>query len=93
MIGAADAALLDAAEPQRDAAVRAELVDQPVAALAVTECDQPFRQDLDAHRRAIVFRQLLCEQGRNPVLTEEIASGCPRARLCQELVDLRLQHG
>jgi len=51
VIGATQAAFLVAAEPERDPAVRAELVDEAEAAAAVAEGDQRFRQELHAHRR------------------------------------------
>ena len=57
MIGAAQAGLLVAAEPERNAAMRAELVDQAVAPLGVAEREQALGQELDPHRRAFVFRQ------------------------------------
>ena len=43
VIGAAQAAFLVLAEPERDAAMRAEFVDQPDAALAVAESRPDFR--------------------------------------------------
>ena len=59
VIGAAQSAFLVAAEPKRDAAMGTKLVDQPVAALAVAERHEPLGQQLDAHRRAVVCRQVL----------------------------------
>jgi len=56
VIGAAQSAFLVAAEPQRHAAMRAELVDQSIAALGVAESNQPLRQQLHPHRRAIIAR-------------------------------------
>ena len=58
VIGAAQAAFLVAPEPQRHAAMGAELVDQPIAPQAVAKRHQPLGQDLDAHRRAVVGGQL-----------------------------------
>ena len=64
VIGAAQPVLLVAAEPQRDAAVRAELVGQRIAALRVAPGQQPLGQQLHPHRRAFVLRQFLGEQRR-----------------------------
>jgi len=55
-LGAAQAAFFVAAEPERDAAMRAELVDQAVFAVAVAKGEQPLGQELHPHRRAFVFR-------------------------------------
>ena len=65
VIGAAQPVLLVAAEPQRDAAVGAELVGQRVAALGVAPGQQPLGQQLDPHRRAFVLRQFLGQQRRH----------------------------
>ena len=58
VIGAAQPVLLVAAEPERDAAMRAEFVDQAVASLGVAEGEQPLGQELHPHRRAFVLRQV-----------------------------------
>ena len=92
VVGAADAALLDVAEPERGAAVRAELVDQAVLALGVAERDQALGEDLHAHGRAVVLGQLLREERRDPVLPEEVARRRPRPGPRQKLVDLLLEH-
>ena len=86
MIRAAQAAFLVAAEPQRHAAMGAELVDQSIAALAVAERQQPLREQLDPDRRRIVLRQLLGHQRRNPVAAEHLAHGRARTGLRQEIV-------
>src|SRR6266403_5190066 len=52
MIDAAQAGFLVASEPQRGAAMRAELVDQTDAALAVTKADQALAQKPNTNRRA-----------------------------------------
>src|SRR6202023_2460423 len=54
VVGAAQPAFLVAAEPQRDAAMRAELIDQAEAAVRIAESEQTFRQELYPHRRAFV---------------------------------------
>ncbi len=80
VIGAAQPPFLVAAEPERHAAVGAELVDQTVLAVAVAEGEQPLRQDLHPHRRAIVFRQLLDQQRRQPIGAEQLAHRRCRGR-------------
>ena len=92
VVRAAQSRFLVPAEPQRHAAVRAELVHQAIPALGVTEGDQPLRQQLDAHRRAVVLRKLLREEGGHPVLPEQGAHRRPRPGLGKQLVDLLLQH-
>src|SRR5262249_61007230 len=47
VIGAAQAAFLVAAKPERCAAMRAELVDEPVTPEAVTQRHQPLADQLD----------------------------------------------
>ena len=78
MIGAAQAGLLVAAEPQRDAAMGAELVDQAEPAVAVAERQQALGQNLHPHRRAVVSGQFLGEAAR-------AASSCGKAarRACR----------
>ena len=92
VIGAAQAAFLVAAEPQRHAAVGAELVDQSVAALRVAERQQPFRQKLHPHRRAVVLGQLLGEQRGDPVAAEQPAHGRARSGLRQQIILFFPQH-
>ena len=52
------------------ATVRAELVDQTVSSRVVAERDETLRQQLHAHRRAVVLWQLVHEQRRNPIGAE-----------------------
>src|SRR5688572_13748989 len=85
--------MLVAAEPQRHAAMSAELVDQAVAPLAVAERDHAFAQQLDPHRRTIVLRQFFGQQGRDPVAPEEIAHRGAGAGLGQEVVLFLAKHG
>ena len=77
VVGAPQPGLLVAAEPQRHAPVRAELVHQAVSPLGVPEGDQPFGQQLDADRRAVVLGQFRGEQRGNPVLAEQSPIGVP----------------
>src|SRR5512132_1867328 len=58
VIGAAQSILLVASEPERYAAMGAELVDHPHAPLRVAKRQQPFRENLDAHRRSIWLAHL-----------------------------------
>ncbi len=73
VVGAADAVLLVAAEEQRSAAVRAELVDQPDLAVAVAEREQLLAHDLDAHLRVIGLRDLVGEENRHPVAAQQVS--------------------
>src|SRR5690606_15521118 len=93
VVGAAQAALLVAAEPQRGAAVGAELVDQAVAAVAVAERDEPLRQQLEPDRGAVVLRELLGDAGPYPVLPEQLPHRRARAGAGQKLVDVLAKHG
>ncbi len=93
VIGAAQAAFLVAAEPQRDAAMGAEFLQQSGAAQRVAKRDEFFRQKLHAHRRAVVLGQFLGQQGGNPVAPEHLAHRRRRPRSCQQFVLLLPQHG
>src|SRR5690242_12103441 len=73
MIGTAQAAFFVAAEPERYAAMGAELVDDADAPFAVAEGDQLLAEQLHAHRRAVALRQLPVEQRRDPVAPEKLA--------------------
>jgi len=73
MIGAAQPALLVAAEPQRDAAMRAELVDEADAILAVAKGDQRLAEQLHPHRRAIRRRELVGAERGKPIAPHQIA--------------------
>ena len=92
VIGAAQAGFLVASEPQRYAAVGTEFVDQAIPAFAVAEGQQPLRQDLHAHRRAVVLRQFLEHQRRQPVGAEHLAHGCAGAGLRQQIVLFFAKH-
>src|SRR5204862_4474776 len=73
VIGTAQSALLVAAEPERHAAMGAELVDQPEPPLRVTEREQALREQLHADWRTVVVRELFGQQRRNPVAAEQPA--------------------
>src|SRR5262249_19611957 len=61
------------ANPERGAAMSAELIDQRIAPLRVAPAEQPLGQKLHPHRRALVLRQLAREQCRQPVAAEQPA--------------------
>ena len=92
VIGAAQAGFLVAAEPERHAAVGAELVDQAVPAVAVAEGEQPLGEDLHPHRGAVVLRQLFVEQRRDPVGAEQLAHRRAGAGLRQQIVLFFSEH-
>jgi hypothetical protein len=92
VVWASQAALFVAPEPQRCAAMRAEFVDQAIAALAVAKRDQPLRKEFHPHRRAVVFRQFLRQQCRSPVAAEQLTHRGTGTRLGDELVLLFPQH-
>ena len=70
----------------------AKLVDQAVAALGIAEGDQALGEELDPHRRAIVFRQFLGKQRRQPIAAEQLAHCGPGAGLGQKLVLFFSEH-
>ncbi len=88
VVGAAQAAFLTAPEPERGAAVRAELVEQCHAPVRVTEGDQRLREQLHPHRRAVRLGQFLGKQRRDPVASEQPAHQLARAGARQQLVCL-----
>ena len=73
VIGAAQAVLLVAAEPQRHAAMGAEFVHQAEPALRVAKGDQPLAEQLHLHRRTVRPRQFLRHQCRDPVAAKQLA--------------------
>src|SRR5207244_9715211 len=73
VIGTAQPALLVTAEPERDAAVRAELVDEAEASLRIAERDHAFAEKPEPHGWAVGPGQLLAEERRQPVAPEELA--------------------
>jgi hypothetical protein len=62
--------------------VGAELVDETVVAVVVTEGDQPLREQLDPHRWAVPLGEFVGQQRRDPVLPEHLAHrrAAPRLR-------------
>src|SRR5262249_6488259 len=92
MIGAAQAALLVAPEPQRHAAVGAEFVHQPDPARTVAEGDQPLGQEFHAHRRAIRLGEFRCKECRDPIAPQQPAHRRARRGLRQEVVKFARGH-
>src|SRR4051794_16765363 len=76
VIYAAQTALFIAPEKERCAAVRAELGQQPWAALGVAKSDQVLPEQADPYGVAIGLGQLARQQGRQPVVAEDLAQGC-----------------
>ena len=89
VIRAAQPVLLVPSEPERDPAMRAELVHQPEAVLAVSPGDQPLGKQLHPHRRAIALRQLGGEQGRQPVAPEQLPQRRAGAGARQQFILVR----
>ena len=50
-------------------------VDHTEAALAVAKAKEPLTQQLEAHRRAVLLRQLCRQQGGKPVTAKQLAHG------------------
>ncbi len=92
MVGTAQPAFFVAAEPQRNAAVSAELVDESQPSVRVAECDQPLRKELYPDGRTVVLRKLLRQQRRQPIAAEQPAHRCSGAGLCQEIVLFLPEH-
>src|SRR5205823_4247170 len=92
MVDAAQPALLIAAIPERDPPMRAELLQQTDAAIAIAEGDEVLAQQLDPHRRAVGLGQLARQQRRQPVPPQEFAGRRPRADSRDQLVLLNWKH-
>ncbi len=92
MIGAAQAVLFVAAEPQRRAAMRAEFIGQGIATTGVAPGKQPLGEKLHANGRAVVFRQFLDEEDGNPVAPQQIAHERARAGPRHQFVLFGRQH-
>ena len=92
VIRAAQAAMLVAAEPERHAAVGAELVGQRELAVGVAPGEQPLGEKLHAHRRAAGLGQFLGQQGRLPGGAEHLAHRRARAGLRQQVVLFFAEH-
>src|SRR3989449_11408137 len=93
VVRAAQPALLVAAEPERHAAMSAELVDDADAPFAVAERDQLLSQQFHANRGAIALGQLPVEQRRYPIAPEQLAHRRTGARAGQEFILLLGHHG
>ena len=92
VIDAAQPAFLVAPEEQRDAAMRAEFVDQTDAALAVAERDEVLAEQPDAHRRAVGLGDLRRQAGGDPIPPHRIAHRRPGPDAGDQFVFLRWQH-
>src|SRR5438552_11680840 len=92
VVRAAQPALLVAAEPERNAAMRAEFVDDADAPFAVAERDQPLSEQLHANRRTVALRQFPVEQRRYPVTPEQLTHRRAGAGAGQEFIHLLGQH-
>src|SRR5262245_38676646 len=86
VVHAAKPTFLVPGKPQRNAAMRAELVEQADAALGVAECDERLAQQLHAHRRAIRLGQLPAMPRRYPIAAEKIAHQGTGAGLRERVV-------
>ena len=93
VVGAADAAFFIAAKPERDAAVRAKLVDHTELPLRIAKGEHLFTQQLKAHRRPVGYRHLFGQQCRQPVTAEQTAHGRACAGLREKVVLFFFQHG
>ena len=93
VIGAAQPVLLVTAEPQRDAAVRAEFVGQRQIAPGVAPSQQALRHDFHAHRRAFVFRQFLGMHDGHPIAPQQRAHRRSRPGLGYKFVLFGPEHG
>ena len=93
VIDAAQPALLVASEEERDAPVRAELVEESDAAVRVSKRHQVFAQELDAHGRTIGLRKLRREQRRDPVTAHGVSHRRSGTNAGDELVLFVCQHG
>src|SRR5258706_13723521 len=93
VVRAAQPALLVAPEPQRHAAVGAELLDHADSSLGIAEGNQLLSQQFRANRRAVALRQLPVEQRGYPVAPEQLAHRRAGARAGEEYIHLFGQHG
>ena len=92
VVGAADAALFIATEPQRHTPVRAELVDHAQASGAVAKGNHALGQQLQAHWRAVRKREFLGQQRGLPVAPKKLAHRGAGAGLGQEVVLFGFEH-
>ena len=92
VIGAAQAVRLVAAEPQRDTAMRAELLDHADASAGIAKGQQLFSEQLHSHRRAIRHRQFMVVKGRDPVAAKVVTHQGARPGADKFLVLFVAQH-
>src|SRR5271165_513532 len=92
VIDAAQAGFLVASEPQGGAAMRAKLLDEPDAALAVAKTDELLAEQLHAHRRAVGLGEFARQEGRNPIPPQHIAHRRARSYSRHQLVLFARQH-
>src|SRR5215208_6603956 len=92
MIRATQSTFLVTAEPERHAAMGTEFIDESIAPLTIAERHEPFGQELHAHRRTIIVRELFGQQRRRPVAAEHVAHRRPRTRSGKKLILVCSQH-
>jgi hypothetical protein len=90
--GAAQAAMLEPAEGQISAAMRAVAIDQAVAALLVAEQHQVFAEQFDRPHRPRAF-QLVDQRRRLPVHPHQPAARVLRPDARDQVVLLLAHHG
>ena len=92
MEGAAQPAILQPAEGEVGAAMRAVAIDQAVAALLVAEQHQLFAEQLHGAHRARAL-QLIDQRRRLPVAPHQLAARILRADAGDQVVLLLAHHG
>jgi hypothetical protein len=78
------------AEPERNAAVSAKLINEPHLSRRVAERDQPLSKKLHTNGRAIGFRQLLGNKNGDPEAAHQDAERFTRASARQKVVLFRI---
>ena len=91
MEGAAQAAVLEAAESEVGAPVRTGALDQAIAALIVAEDDEVFAEQAHRLERPVVG-QFIDQRGRLPVAPHELARRRARTGAGEKIVLLGAQH-
>ena len=92
MEGAAQAAILEPAEGEVGAAMRAVAVDQAVASLFIAEQHEVFAEQFDrAHRPRSL--QLIHQRRRLPVHPHQLAAGVLAAGAGNQVVRFLAHHG
>ena len=92
VIGAAQPVLFIAAEPQRNAAMRTELIDQRVTAADIAPGKQALGKDLYTDGRTFVFRQFLGKEDGNPIAAQQVAHRRSRANPRKQFALFMRQH-